>query len=367
MDSLRSAWEAFHEGNEPSALAVRSPILASWRRSRELTVSPELRVARLANAAGVERHPQQPIDRLFASAGETTVRGLARDLAGSGCVTVVANARGMILRRAGDHEVTSRTDSAQFIPGAAWTEEAAGTNGIGLALALGRPAQVVATEHFCEGWHDYGCTAEPVGHPVTGEVLGVLALTTRAGVHDRAIATALVRRAAREVEYAISERVVGADHALVERHLRHAPTAEPRLTADRHGNVLLENPPAARLLRPQQRQAVVALIRAALSTPANMSETVDLPGHQHQLLVRVGLVRWMDEIVGAVATVEGAIAEDRHDTTLRDLERDAILEALSRAGGNATNAAEQLGISRATLYRRLRTYRMLDRAPSARK
>lgn len=360
MDSLRSAWEAFHEGNEPSALAVPLPILASWRRSRELTVPPDLRVARLANEAGFDSRPQRPIDRLFASAGEATVRALARDLAGSGCVAVVANATGMILRRAGDREVRSRTDAAQFLPGAAWTEGAAGTNGIGLALALGRPVQVVAAEHCCEGWHDYGCTAAPVRHPVTGEVLGVLTLTTRASVHDRAIATALMRRAALEVEYALSERVVGADRALVERHLRSAPTAEPRLTADRYGNVLLENPPAIRLLRPEQRAAVVALIRAALSAPASISETVELPGLPQRLLVRVALVRWMDEIVGAIATVEGATAEDRHDATLRDLERDAILGALARADGNVTVAAEQLGISRATLYRRLRTYRLLD-------
>ena len=40
--------------------------------------------------------------------------------------------------------------------------------------------------------------------------------------------------------------------------------------------------------------------------------------------------------------------------TLRDLEMRAIYDALERFGGNTQQAAKALGISRATLYRRLK-------------
>jgi DNA-binding NtrC family response regulator len=42
--------------------------------------------------------------------------------------------------------------------------------------------------------------------------------------------------------------------------------------------------------------------------------------------------------------------------TLRDLEREAILAALSAHGGNRRKAAEQLGIGLRTLYARLKEY-----------
>jgi transcriptional regulator of acetoin/glycerol metabolism len=49
---------------------------------------------------------------------------------------------------------------------------------------------------------------------------------------------------------------------------------------------------------------------------------------------------------------------------LESAEREAIITALQRAGGNRTRAAEALGIGRTTLYRKLQTYRIkIENAP----
>lgn len=47
-----------------------------------------------------------------------------------------------------------------------------------------------------------------------------------------------------------------------------------------------------------------------------------------------------------------------HLTALEQLEREALVEALTRCGGRVTEAARDLGLSRATAYRRVRHYRI---------
>jgi transcriptional regulator of acetoin/glycerol metabolism len=43
----------------------------------------------------------------------------------------------------------------------------------------------------------------------------------------------------------------------------------------------------------------------------------------------------------------------RNETAFSDLERSAIRRALAQANGNKRDAAELLGVSRATLYRKM--------------
>ena len=47
-----------------------------------------------------------------------------------------------------------------------------------------------------------------------------------------------------------------------------------------------------------------------------------------------------------------------HTETLDEMEREAILAALKRCGGNMSDAAKQLGITRQSLYRRLEKYKL---------
>jgi DNA-binding NtrC family response regulator len=49
----------------------------------------------------------------------------------------------------------------------------------------------------------------------------------------------------------------------------------------------------------------------------------------------------------------------RPGKTMSDLEREAIIAALSEVGGNRRKAAEMLGIGERTLYRKLKEYKIL--------
>ena len=89
-------------------------------------------------------------------------------------LVVVTDADGVILWREGAAAVRARADRLGFAEGAVWTEAAVGTNAIGTALAEAAPVQLFSAEHFAQAQHPWYCTAAPVHHPVTGELLGVV-------------------------------------------------------------------------------------------------------------------------------------------------------------------------------------------------
>lgn len=89
-------------------------------------------------------------------------------------VVVVADADGMILWREGSARVRLTADRLGFAEGALWTERTVGTNAIGTALAEAAPVELFAAEHFEHPQHAWYCTAVPVHHPRSGELLGVV-------------------------------------------------------------------------------------------------------------------------------------------------------------------------------------------------
>jgi hypothetical protein len=92
----------------------------------------------------------------------------------SSFLMVVTDADGIILWREGSPRVRLRADSLGFLEGARWTEGTVGTNAIGTALAEAAPVQLFSAEHFEQAQHAWYCTAAPIHHPITGELLGVV-------------------------------------------------------------------------------------------------------------------------------------------------------------------------------------------------
>ena len=65
-----------------------------------------------------------------------------------------------------------------------------------------------------------------------------------------------------------------------------------------------------------------------------------------------GPIRARDFGLGAASDGAGALDQ----MSLEDVERVLIQKALTRAGGNVSQAAESLGLSRSALYRRLKRH-----------
>ncbi len=183
---LTSARERFLDGDAAPA-GVRDPILDSWRRSAAEGLDPELRAAPVdvterAARALLADHPLGPIAPLLrASLGPVA--------AASDHLITLTDADGLVLAVDGDRR--ARAAAARglgMVPGARFGETAAGTNGIGVALAAGQAVQVFGAEHFCAHSQWWTCAAAPVRDRATGAVLGAINLTApMATVHPHTL------------------------------------------------------------------------------------------------------------------------------------------------------------------------------------
>ena len=140
-------------------------------------MNPARRYAPLAIARESQLQNLREANEILVRATRSVLDYLTDFLAASGYVVVLSDAKGRLLDVLGDATIRRRLARIDFVPGGDWSEAAAGTNAIGTALADGHGVQLMAAEHYCDGWQDLTCTAAPIRHPFTGEVMGILDVT----------------------------------------------------------------------------------------------------------------------------------------------------------------------------------------------
>ncbi|MEV5759022.1 GAF domain-containing protein [Streptomyces tendae] len=192
--TLRRAHETFTEaGTVPRP--VRAVVADSWRRSVRAGVGPDgtASVELMDGNLGAYRaeHPLSRVMPLF--------RELLGTFAADGeHLLAVCDAHGRLLWVEGHPATRRRAGRMNFVPGARWSESAVGTNAPGTAVAVGRPVQVFAAEHFIRRVQPWTCAAAPVHDPRTGRVLGAVDITGGDGLahpHSLGFVQAVARAA----------------------------------------------------------------------------------------------------------------------------------------------------------------------------
>ncbi|WP_432487410.1 GAF domain-containing protein [Kineococcus sp. SYSU DK018] len=228
---------------------ARGVVSASWWRSRSTGLDPDSVLAPVALQGSElrERRAAHPLAAVL----PTARRLLLAEPLGVPVLMAVGDADGTLLWVEGDPVLRRTAEAMSFLPGARWSEDAAGTNAPGTALALERAVRVRSGEHYATAATRWSCSAAPVHDPVTGRVLGVLDLT---GGDDlgRERALVLVRAAVGAVEAelrvaALRRGLGGAGGAPVPAHLRLMGAGEAVLRVDgrerslslRHAELLL--------------------------------------------------------------------------------------------------------------------------------
>ncbi|MFI9611958.1 GAF domain-containing protein [Streptomyces sp. NPDC052023] len=193
--ALHRAHEMFTEaGTVPRP--VRDVVADSWRRSARAGVRPD-------GTADIEL-TDDDLGVLRAEHPLAHVMPLFRELLGTfACdgrhLLAVCDAQGRLLWVEGHASTLEQAGRMNFVPGARWAESAVGTNAPGTAVAVDRPVQVFAAEHFARRVQPWTCAAAPVHDPRTGRVLGAVDITGGDGLaHPHSLG--FVRAVARAAE-----------------------------------------------------------------------------------------------------------------------------------------------------------------------
>ncbi|MBO2451050.1 GAF domain-containing protein [Actinomadura barringtoniae] len=250
-----------------AAPRVRPPISESWRRSWEAGVDTAVEAAPLVYDRDVlgdarSAHPLAPHLPML--------RGLLRNAADeTEHLMVITDAAGHALWTEGPAKVRRLADRVGLTDGFCWSEGSIGTNGIGTALASGRPEYVYSAEHVARVLHNWSCAGAPIIDPDSGQIIGCIDVSaTVDALHPATVA--LVAVAARLAEARLENDMHRRDDQLRERSQRHlralhgAPgvlvTATGRIVAgdpaDWHGHRLPAPVPGGEIELPDGRLAI---------------------------------------------------------------------------------------------------------------
>ena len=151
--------------------SVPDRLLASWQRSEDYGIPLD----------GVEPvfTGTEDLNSLFFQCGHEVLADLHRTLANEPVSMMLTDAEGVVLSRlSGDQTLLKALDDVHLAPGFAYSEQAVGTNGLGLALADRVPTLVRAEQHYALSLCTFTCAAVPVLDPASGRLEGSVNLTT---------------------------------------------------------------------------------------------------------------------------------------------------------------------------------------------
>lgn len=314
MSSEMAHAERVYASAQHRSAAASSPIVASWSRCLSIhRLSPDddrvplrltehefhdtrLRSERLIAEAADE------LDRLFSTVGKAA------------CCLLLTDRDGVALDRRGAGGDDKEFHRLGLWPGAIWTEASVGTNGIGTAIADERAVTIHRDQHFLSSNIRLSCTTAPI-RDHRGELAAALDIST-------------CREDANEMTLAILSQAVRDTALRIEINLFRSAFPGARFIM-----VPAAGHSAMALLAVDKDDLVLGATRAA-----RMALKLD------------------DARIAAGLAASDALQEDRqdHGSDLVEAERAALRRVLSRTNGKVSQAASLLGISRATMHRKMK-------------
>lgn len=344
-------------GEAPRARAtacVDSWISRSWQRCIEAGRRPQQRVSFDPVSQSAERDAAER-NRVLVAAARPVIERLSRAIADTRYFAILTDADGIVVDVG---NLPDGTDAASRYArdigriGVDLSERAIGTSAIGTALAEQESVWLHRGEHFFDDTSVYSCAGAPLFGP-RGDCIGMLDLTG-VQVVERPELRHLATLSARSIENML---VLREPCELLLRLAWPGSTAseatEGLLCIDGEGHVTGANAVARQMLhQPLAREQQALHFNDLFALPLHMMFDAARRG---EAMLEVPLWSGLRVQVqpqhggGAPGGLPAADSRPR----LRDVETALIRKAVADARGNVAEAARALGISRATVYRKL--------------
>jgi len=347
---------ALHERTALPAGWVAPWIERSWARCISLGLQPN-QTALLDPVTQSQRRRTTEANQQLVQTAKPVLESLGRAIANTRYFAILTNADGVVVDVSGP--VDRSDDRADRITqiGADLSESSIGTTAIGAALTELQPVWLHRGEHFLTSNSPYSCAGAPLFGP-DGRCVGMLDVTGIDAV-ERPELKHLLTQSASKIENAL---LLAQPHRLMVR--LNWPGSNMGGEAD--GIVCLDSDGWITGANPAARQMVPDLV-ASGAPRRHVSELFGVPFEmlfdalRHpdatlEIPLWTGLT--LQALPIAPADEQQTIASRLCKTLvgnlpLKDLETALIHQAVEKAKGNVAQAAQQLGISRATVYRKL--------------
>lgn len=351
LAAIDRARQAVLSGGAGAEGAVLQPWLErSWRRCLALGLEPQQRVVFDPVPRAAAHHTleaNQPLLRV----AKPVIRSLARAMADTRYFALLTDAQGVVIDVNGPVDPQNPHAASIARVGVDLSERVAGTTAIGATLADEQPVWLHRGEHFFNDTGVYSCAGAPVFGP-DGRCVGMLDLTG-IWVPERPALKHLVTQSARRIENALTlahphhlllrlnwpGHVLGEDgDGLV------GVNADGQITAaNRTARDMLNLPPGT--AGPHCGDVFAVPSGVLFDHAASGRGATEVP-----LWCGLRVQVWCQP---HGHTGEKPLAGTAHQVPLKQVESALIRKAVEEAQGNVAEAARALGISRATVYRKL--------------
>ena len=349
---IAQARERVLRARQPAPRGWIDPMIErSWQRCLALGLEPQQAVSFQPVSTCALRHALDASHQLLQAAAPV-IHTLTRAMLHTRYFAILTDAQGTALQIHGPVDRSDPLTAAIARVGVDLSEAAVGTTAIGTTLAEQEAVWLHRGEHFFQHTSAFSCAGAPILGP-TGDCVGMLDLTG-VNVAEQPALKHLVAQSARSIENALTlsqphhlllrlnwpGRVLGDD-------------SDGLVCLDADGVITGMNRPAAQMLNvprggsPAHADSVFAMPHAALFDAARPQRgALEVP-----LWSGLRLLMLAQRQHGAAAPQ----SLGSHAVPLKEHETWMIRKAVEDARGNVMAAARALGISRATVYRRLQS------------
>lgn len=304
--------------------AARHPLVASWQRSsilHELDPAKHRAPERLTDQ---ELKETQERLGLLINTSETSLDQLYLAVGDVGCSVILADRNGVAIARRGAQQDDKTFNKWGLWTGAIWNEETEGTNGVGTCIVDERPLTIHKDQHFHAKNTSLSCTAAPI-FDHEGNLMAVIDVSScRADLtagFSRLISVAVVDTARRIETDHFSAKFANARILLA--------------SADSDQKPAQDNLRGAALIAVDNDDLVIGATRSARNIYG--LSNADLANPQ------------------PLANLHGQDVDQAREYARA--EHRIIQQAMANSGGNVSAAARAMGISRATLHRKLNKFK----------